>query len=63
MYVGCIELFFKKYIMQFADSSIDHLFCFISLWPWPLAYEPDNEKDKWTKYSLCTSQVLLKFFE
>ena len=38
-YVGCIDLLFKVYR---ATSSTDHIFCFVSLWPWPLPYAPEN---------------------
>ena len=34
--------YYLNYVLPFADSSTDLIFHFVSLWPWLLAYGPEN---------------------
>ena len=38
--------YYLNYVVLIADSSTDRIFCFISLWHWPLAYGNENSHDQ-----------------
>ena len=43
--------------------ALTPIFCFVSLWPWPLEYGPENSQGDCARYCLYTSQVSKKFVE